>query len=270
MNIFNNPLVDTHFHPPPDVASGVYAGEAKEAGVWGLLAVGADSAECVRARDFAAASPGAWFSAGIHPHASKDWNGDLAPFVEYAANARFVAVGEIGLDYYYEYADPSTQRRVLSKFLEFATMVKRPVILHVRDREDQDAAYRDLFAAAGDFLSAGGGAVLHCYTGSVAWAERFLAAGALLGVTGIVTFPRGDNVRDVVRSIPAERLLLETDSPYLAPIPHRGKPNHSRYLPEIARRVAAERGVTTESLAATTTANACRLFGIAVPEKNHE
>jgi len=265
-----NPLVDTHFHPPPEVDPAVYAGEAQDAGVAGLLAVGADPAECGRARDFAAAAPGAWFSAGIHPHAAGDWDNDLAPFAEYAANPRFVAVGEIGLDYYYEHAAPSTQRRVLSQFLEFAMTVERPVILHVRDRENQDAAYRDLFAAAGGFLAGGGRAGLHCYTGTVAWAERFLAEGAFLGVTGIVTFPRGENVREVVRLIPPERLLLETDSPYLAPIPHRGKPNHSRYLPEIARRVAAERGMTLESLAATTTENACRLFGIPVPEKTDE
>lgn len=270
MKLLGNSLVDTHFHPPQDVDPATYARDAKASGVVGLLAVGADPAECLRARDFAVAAPGSWFSAGIHPHAAGDWDGDLAPFAEYAANPRFVAVGEIGLDYYYEHAAPSTQRRTLSRFLEFAAAVKRPVILHVRDREDRDAAYRDLFEAAGGFLADGGRAVLHCYTGTVAWAERFLAEGAFLGVTGIVTFPRGENVREVVRLIPPERLLLETDSPYLAPLPHRGRPNHSRYLPEIARRVAAERGMPLESLAATTTANACRLFGVAVPERVDE
>lgn len=255
-------LFDSHFHPPADVAAPAYAEAARDAGVGGLLAVGGDAADSIRARDFAAAVPGTWFSAGIHPHAAGRWDGSVAMFRDLANDPHCVAIGEIGLDYYYENSAPVTQRLVLSRFMELAIEMRRPAILHCRDRDGHDEAYRDLHAALQELVAAGGDAVVHCYTGTVAWAEQLMAAGALLGVTGIVTFPRGENVREVVRRIPEDRLLLETDSPYLAPVPHRGETNHPRFLPEVARRVAAERGMTPAEVAALTTANACRLFGI--------
>ncbi len=262
-------LFDSHFHPPPDVAAPAYAEAARDAGVGGLLAVAGDAADAIRARDFAAAVPGAWFSAGIHPHAAGTWDGSLEHFRDLAADPHCVAIGEIGLDYYYENCAPMTQRRVLSKFMELAVEMRRPAILHCRDRDGHDDAYRDLHAGLRELVAAGGAVVVHCYTGSIAWAERLMAAGALLGVTGIVTFPRGENVREVVRRIPGDRLLLETDSPYLAPVPHRGETNHPRFLPEVARRVAAERGMGLAEVAALTTANACRLFGIDAGEVGH-
>lgn len=259
---FENALFDTHLHPPPDGNAGEYAEAARRAGVGWLLAVGADPEECARAQAFAATVTGAWFSAGIHPHAAATWDGVMAKFAEYAEDPRLVAIGEVGLDYHYDNSPPATQRRTLSRFLEFAVGIGRPVILHCRDREGRDDAYRDLHAALGELPADGRGAVLHCYSGTVAWAERFVAMGLHLGVTGIVTFPKGENVREVVRRLPLDRLLLETDSPYLAPVPHRGQANHSRFLPAIARRVAAERDLTDEAVAAATTANAGRLFGL--------
>lgn len=254
---------DTHCHPPPDGTAAEYVEVARAAGVAYLVVVGADAAESVRAQAFANSAAGIWFSAGIHPHAAEAWDGDLAKFAELALQPRFVAVGEIGLDYYYEHASPVAQRRVLSRFLEFAAPLGRPLILHCRDREGREDAYRDLHAAVAGFLSGGGRAVLHCYTGTIAWAERFLAEGAYFGVAGIVTFPRAGNVRELACLVPLDRLLLETDSPYLAPVPHRGRPNHSGLIPEIARRVAEERGLALAELAAATTGNAQRLFGLA-------
>jgi TatD DNase family protein len=256
------PLFDTHLHPPTEGNIVEYAEAARQAGVKWLLAVGADAEEGVRAQSFAASVPGAWFSAGIHPHAAADWDGEMTKFAEYTDDDQFVAVGEIGLDYYYENSPPEIQRRVLARFLEFAFEVGRPVILHCRDREGNDDAYRDLYAALDGFPADGQRAVLHCYSETVAWAEKFVSMGLYLGVTGIVTFPKGDNVREVVRQMPMTRLLLETDSPYLAPVPHRGRTNHPRYLPEIAQRVAAELNLTVGELAVATTANAGRLFGI--------
>jgi len=266
---FSGMLFDSHFHPPADVPAADYAATARAAGVGGLLAVGGDAADSLRARDFAASVPQAWSSAGIHPHAAGQWDGSLDIFRDLAADPHCRAIGEIGLDYYYDNCDRKTQRLVLSSFMALANELGLPAILHCRDRDGSDQAYRDLHAAMRELASGGGTAAVHCYTGSVAWAERLVEEGALLGVTGIVTFPRGENVRAVVRMLPADRLLLETDSPYLAPVPHRGEANHPRFLPEVARRVAAERGMAMAEVAALTTANACRLFRIGAAEVPH-
>lgn len=263
-------LFDTHFHYDGALAPAVYRAKVA-ADLAGcrvtpatdrllLLAAGGNFVDSGLARDFAAADRDNFFAAGVHPHEAAAHLAAPADFRGFCRAERCVAVGEIGLDYYYEFSCAAEQRRVLAEFLGLALEYRLPAILHCRDREGSEAAYRDLHAALADFAGVGGRMVVHCFTGSPDWAEKFLALGACLGVTGIVTFPKAENVRAAVRLIPADRLLLETDSPYLAPVPFRGKPCSPGFLPLVAARVAAERGVDPVELAAQTTANGRRLF----------
>ena len=173
---------------------------------------------------------------------------------------QLAAVGELGLDYFYEQSEREVQRSVFAEFLELALQWRRPAIVHIRDKEESSAAYEDAEALLRDFSAAGGSFVVHCFAGTPAEAETFLAMGGYLGVTGMVTFRRAENIREVLKLIPDERLLIETDSPYLAPVPHRGAQNHPGYLGLIAARVAEVRGCSTPELAALTFQNACRFF----------
>ncbi len=225
-----------------------------------LLANGGDYEESCRARDFARATPDAWFAAGVHPHCAESETHPTVDFSRLLAEPECAAVGEIGLDYFYDQAPREQQRRVLERFLELALETSLPAVIHCRDREGESGAYSDLYAALQSFAGAGGRMVIHCFAGTPEWAEKLLALGACLGVTGMVTFPRADNIREVLRMIPDDRLLIETDAPYLAPVPHRGKPNTPGYLPLIAARVARERGRSVEEIAQLTTANALAFF----------
>lgn len=171
-----------------------------------------------------------------------------------------VAIGEIGLDYHYS---PDTRRhqcRLMEATLDLARERERPVVVHCRDAEP------DIIALLEAHVRAWRGAadrvgVLHCFTGSRPFASRMLDLGLLISFSGIATFPRGDNVRDVIPYVPDDRLLLETDTPYLAPVPHRGERNEPAFLVDVARTVSRTRGIPDSTLAALTTANAARLFG---------
>ncbi len=270
-------LFDTHFHfygetSPVEFMNNVRASLAVppqcEPGTVDrleLLACGADYLESRRAMEFAQVIPDAWFAAGVHPHQAGDHLESPADFSEFRAHPRLAAVGELGLDYFYDHSERTLQRRVLEVFLGLALEWNRPAIIHLRDRDGSDDAYRDAAALLTPFAAAGGRFVIHCFAGTPAWAERFLELGACCGVTGMVTFRRADNIREVLRVIPDDRLLIETDSPYLAPVPHRGEQNHPGYLILIAARIAAERGVPVDRIAALTTANARRFFRIPEP-----
>ncbi len=255
-------LFDTHFHYYREVAPAEYYSKAAERGVKHMLATGGNYDESLACRDFAADIDAAWFTAGVHPHQASEYIGDISMFDEFRGEQKFVAVGEIGLDYFYENSEKKHQRDVFEKFLKLALEWKLPAVIHCRDKEGSEEAYDDTGALLKDFSADGGRFVVHCYTGTIERAEEFLEMGAYIGFTGIVTFPRAQNVRDVLKVVPDDKLLLETDTPYLAPVPYRGKTNHSCYLPEIAERVASEKGMTTEALAKMTTANAFKIFNL--------
>lgn len=263
-------LFDTHFHystedTPEQYQQAIQACLRETDGIplperLYLLANGGDYEESCRARDFARAIPDAWFAAGVHPHCAESDTHPLTDFTPLLADPQCAAVGEIGLDYFYDQAPRKQQRQVLENFLELALQTSLPAVLHCRDREDEWGAYDDLYKALQPFADAGGRMVIHCFAGTPEWAEKFLALGASLGVTGMVTFSRADNIREVLRMIPDDRLLIETDAPYLAPVPHRGKPNTPGYLPLIAARIAREKGRSVEEIAQLTTANALTFF----------
>ena len=251
---------DSHFHYYADMPEAEYLSLAHEAGVAYLLAVGADYEESEIAASLAEHNKNCWFSAGAHPHQAAKFATDISMFAKFAAVPDFVAVGEIGLDYFYEHSERAVQRQVMAKFLSWSLEIGKPAIIHCRDQNDTENAYLDAAEMLKDFAADGGSFVVHCFTGTAKWAEKFLEMGAFLGITGIVTFPKAHNVREVINLIPSDKLLVETDSPYLAPVPFRGKKNHPSYLPAVVAKIAELKGVSSEKLAETTTGNAIKFF----------
>lgn len=254
-------LVDTHCHldpgyfpaGPDDVLA-----RAKGAGVGGFVVVGVgrDLAPARAAAALARRLPETVGAAvGVHPHDATTL--DDRAFEELAALARapeVVAVGEIGLDYHYDHSPRDVQRAVFARLVGLAREVGKPIVVHTRE------APRDTI----DVLAAEGardvGGVIHCFSEDRAFAERALDLGFDVSFSGIVTFKNAASVHEVARWAPLDRILVETDAPYLAPVPLRGKPCEPAYVVHTARRVAELRGIDLEALADATTANAERLF----------
>ena len=246
---------DTHLHlKPNDSAAAVFAA-ARACQVTRFVVVGADFASSAGAADLVAAGePGVYATVGIHPHDAKDFTGDLTPFRRWLAQPGVVAVGEIGLDYYYHHSPKEVQIPVFRQFLELALELDKPVVIHCRD------AVPDLLAVLAETWKPGHPFEVHSFTGTVPEVERILELGALVSFNGMVTFAKSDNIRDLVRAVPLDRMLLETDAPYLTPDPFRKHRNEPKYIPVVAARVAEVKGVSLEELADTTCANARRFF----------
>ncbi len=267
-------LFDTHFHFYGEVSAQAYIENVRlelrspkqlaagEVDTLLLNAVGGDYLESCRAREFAHNTPDAVYSCGVHPHQAENFLAQKEDFSCFRGDPLLKAVGELGLDYFYDYSDREAQRKVFGEFLALALEWDLPAIVHIRDKEDTFDAYSDAYSMLEPFASAGGRFVIHCYAGNQHWAEKFLAAGARFGVTGMVTFKKAQNIRENLKYIPLDRLFIETDSPYLAPIPHRGKENHPGYLIHVAAAAAAEYGMSTEEFAKVTTGNGKVFFGI--------
>jgi TatD DNase family protein len=199
------------------------------------------------------------YSVGIHPHDASGF--DASRDVEALrglASAGAVALGECGLDYHYDNSPRPEQRRAFAEQLALAQSVKLPVVVHTRDAED------DTRAMVSDAGAAGIVGVLHCFTGTRSLAEAALAAGWYVSFSGIVTFKKWTD-DDLLRAIPDDRILAESDSPYLAPVPHRGKRNEPAWVSFTVARLAAARGVTAEVMGERVTVNARRLFNLAAP-----
>jgi len=196
-------------------------------------------------------------AAGVHPHdASAERTDSLTQKLSAAlAESELPIVGETGLEGHYDFTPMEIQLESLRCHLEVAKVQGLPIILHCREAEE--ILYQELKRAS---LSAGG--VVHCFTGNWEWAQRFLELGFHIGITGIVTFKKSAQVQEVASLIPKDRLLVETDGPYLAPIPFRGKTNMPEYIPLIVEKIAEVRGVEASEVADLTTSNAERLFGL--------
>ncbi len=196
------------------------------------------------------------------PHdVDKEGESAFPLFAEAARSGKLVAVGETGLDYHYTHSNPETQKHFLKKYLHLARDYKLPVIFHCRE------AFADLFSIVDVEYPKEGLAVLHCFTGTMEEAAEVIRRGWYLSLSGIVTFKKSDHLREVAKIVPLSQLLIETDTPFLAPQSHRGKPNEPSFLPETAACVAQAKGVSLEELARATFENAERLFGAA---KNNE
>jgi len=202
---------------------------------------------------FAEAHPWIFTTVGVHPHdASKVEDRHIEMMEQLAQHPRVLAIGETGLDYHYDNSPRDVQRQVFQRQLELAARVGLPVIIHTREA-DEDTE-RLLRAAAGVR------GVLHCFTSSRALATAALDLGFLISFSGIVTFPNARELAEIAMSVPADRFLVETDCPYLSPVPHRGKRNEPAFVLETARFLAGVRGISIEELASQTSENFTRLF----------
>ncbi len=254
-------LFDTHFHIDENTDFEQYINDAKKTGVKYFNACGSTFETSLLAKEFSTFDKNAYFAAGCHPH-DADYIQDASEFEMFYKEKKCIAVGEIGLDYFYGYSDSKQQRLIFGDFLDLALTWSKPAIIHCRDKENSDKAYEEAYCILEDFAKSGGRFVIHCYTGSLEWLNKFLELGAYIGITGIVTFPKAQNVRDCLYEIPLDRLFLETDAPYLAPVPFRGQTNSSSYLVNVADKVAKEKDSYTDEIAKITTKNAMKFFKI--------
>lgn len=255
-------MIDSHCHLADEAFEAdldAAIARAREAGVTGALCILAagDEPEAVRARGVQAKWEAVRFATGVHPHAAGTFAGRVADAADstrrHVAAFAACAIGEIGLDYHYDFAPRDVQRDVFAGQLALAQEMQRPVIIHTRDATD------DTFAILGE--AAGVRGVFHCFTGDGAMARRALDIGFYLSFAGIVSFPRAESLREAARLVPADRLLIETDSPYLAPVPFRGKRNEPAYVPRVLEALAAARGEAPAALAERTSHNFVSLFG---------
>lgn len=250
-------LIDTHCHLNdaaafPDPAVEIAA--ARAAGVERLIVVGTNPPDWERAVTLAERFDEVFAIVGWHPNYTADYQEEtLAPLEELLAHPRVLALGEIGLDYHWDYAPRDRQREALEAQLDLAAKVGVPVVFHARE------AYSDLL----DLLEARPVIpyLFHCFTGNVDEARRAVALGACLGVDGPVSYPKAEALREVLRTVPPERLVLETDSPYMSPVPFRGKPNRPAYVAHVGAALAGALGLEEAEVARLTTDNAVRFFG---------
>jgi TatD DNase family protein len=234
---------------------------AREAGLARALVIIAaeDEAELGRAHTVIRAWPDSRLSIGVHPHSAGKFANDLDGVVrlvdERLANQPLArALGEIGLDYHYDFAPRDVQQHVFRLQLDVARRRRLPVVIHTREAED------DTFRILAEQGVGESGGVFHCFTGDSAMARRVLDAGFHLSLAGIVTFPRAKELHEVARMVPLDRLLIETDSPFLAPVPHRGSRNEPARVVHVANAIAALRSATPEHVAEATRDNFVRLF----------
>jgi TatD DNase family protein len=252
-------LVDSHCHLNyPGVCediAGVLA-RARAAGVVGFLGISTRYSEWDAVVAQADAAPDIWASIGIHPHeADLHPDTDTATLVDAAGHDRVIGIGETGLDYYYDKSDRDRQKASFIAHIMAARVTGLPIIVHTRNAEADTLA---LLKAPGDGTLKG---VIHCFTASQAFADEALALGFYISISGIVTFKNARDLQAAAVTIPVDRLLIETDSPFLSPVPMRGKPCEPAFVAHTAAFLANLRGETREDLAATTTRNFFTLFG---------
>jgi TatD DNase family protein len=254
---------DTHAHLHDDAFAGDRAAvlaRARAEGVGRFLAVGTDPEASTAAVALATAETDVYAAVGIHPHDAASADATALDRIAVLARAReVVAVGEIGLDYYRDLSPRPAQAHVLRAQLALARELGKPVLLHCRE------AHADLLAALEAEGAPALGGIMHCFSGDLAVARRCLDLGLLISIAGPITYPNARRLAEVVRTLGLDRLVLETDCPYLPPQPWRGKRNEPAYLPVTAARVAELTGVAPAVVAERTTANACALLRIPAP-----
>ncbi|HHW55265.1 MAG: TatD family hydrolase [bacterium] len=255
-------LIDTHCHLQDKRFAGdleAVLDRAQEAGVAYALVVGSDLATSREACELAQKYPQLFAIVGVHPHDSKD--ADRATFDEIrklAAQERVVALGEMGLDYHYDFSPRKIQQRVFRYQIGLARELGLPIVIH--DRE----AHADTMAILKEEKAEEVGGVLHCYSGSWEMARECIKMGFYISIAGPVTFANAKKLVQVVENLPLEHLLVETDAPYLTPVPHRGKRNEPAYVRHVAEAIARIKGIAVEEVEEQTTANAIKLFGLPV------
>ena len=255
-------LVDSHCHLDM-IDDGLYADRvmdrALSAGVRAVITIGIDLESSRKAVAFAHSHAGVYAAVGIHPHHAGDLTAATLTELEHLArNERVVAFGEIGIDTVKDYAPLAVQRSAFVSQLQLAKRLNLPVIIHNREAHEQ---IYELLCAHAPFPAAG---VIHCFSGDSATAQKFIELGFYISIPGVVTFNNALMLHDAVRATPLSRLLVETDAPFLAPVPFRGKTNEPAYTLYTAQKIAELKDVTLDEVAGQTTANAQKLFGISV------
>lgn len=255
-------LIDSHCHLSQlsEDDLNLQIREAQKTGVDWLVAIGAGYGvdDNFKTLEIAKRFDNIVCALAMHPHDARLV--DDALFDQLKAliknESKVRAVGEIGLDYHYMHSPKDDQIKILRRFTELALEVKKPLVIH--DRECGDECVNTLR----ELMANDVGGVVHCFTGDIPLAQKYLDLGFLISFTGIITFKKADDLREVVKYVPLDRMMVETDSPFLAPIPFRGKPNQPAYVWHVAQSVAAIKGVGFEDVARVTTANAKRFFSI--------
>jgi hydrolase, TatD family len=253
-------FIDSHAHLADsafDVDRAEVVARARQTGAVGIVCIGESLAAAARAQRIVAEYPGfCHYTAGVHPHDAAGFDAARdVPAIRTHVIDGAVAIGECGLDYHYDHSPRDRQRDAFGAQLSLAVETARPVVVHTREAENDTA---DMVR---DAASAGVRGVLHCYTGSVQLAEIALMGGWHVSFSGIITFRKWTD-DELLRIVPADRLLVESDAPYLAPVPHRGKRNESAWVSFTVAKLAKVRGVDAAVLGEQTTGNARRLFGI--------
>ena len=233
---------------------------ARDAGVTRILVPATTLDDAPRVVEVAERYDGVFAAVGVHPHETRGFDEDrVIPALErLAASAKVVAVGEIGLDYFYDFAPKDDQKRALAAQLKLAERLGKPALLHNRESEEDLLAILEGVAKGSPGAPRG---VFHSFCASTATGERAIAIGYLVSYSGMITFRMADNVRESATALPLEAMLVETDAPYLAPAPFRGRPNEPAFVTRTAARLAEVKGVPAAEVARATTANFRRLFG---------
>ena len=252
-------LADSHAHIDDerfDADRDEVVARALAAGVSLIVNIGADMASSARSVALAEKYPGIYAAVGMHPHDSQDMKeNDYRQLEQWANHPKVVAIGEIGLDYHYDLSPRSVQKEVFLRQLDVARKTGKPFIIHERE------AHADMLDII-RYAARGLNGVFHCFSGSVETAREYLKMGFYISVAGPVTFPKSVKTKEVAKAVPLDRLLVETDSPYLTPQPFRGKRNEPAYVRLVAEEIANLRDISLAELAEATTANVRRLFNI--------
>jgi TatD DNase family protein len=254
-------LVDSHCHLDyPDFAAEGLAeivSRAKSAGIGHFLTICTEISKFPQVLEIAKAYPFINCTVGTHPHHAADAgeiNIKKSEIVAFTKDPKVAGIGETGLDYYYKHSPPEEQQRVFETHIEAAGETGLPLIIHTRDADEDTIK---VMREAGQGKVRG---VMHCFSGGRKLADESLALGFHISFSGIITFKKAEELRDVVRHVPMDRILVETDSPYLAPVPHRGKRNEPAFVVHTAQMVAELKGITAETVANQTTENFFKLF----------
>ena len=253
-------LIDTHAHLDDARFDGdrdAMIARAREAGVEHFVTIGCDLTTSRAAVELADRYPFVYATVGVHPHEAKQigdsWYDDLRRL---AQHKKVVAYGEIGLDYHYNHSPPKLQRERFREQITLARELRLPIVVHTREAQD------DTIAILKEENAADVGGVFHCFSGDARLAKNALDLGFLLSFSGVITFQNATMLRDIVKTVPMDRILVETDSPYLTPAPHRGKRNEPAHVRLVAEKIAAIQGMTADQIAELTSQNARRVFKI--------
>ncbi len=263
-------FIDSHAHLEMeqfDADRAAVLARAQQAGLSHILTIGSGSGpgslDCaIKIAEKHPQYPKIFATVGIHPHEAKlATDKDFRLMAELARHPKVIAWGEIGLDYYYDHSPRETQQAVFARQMAQAGHSKLPIVIHCRPSDNSENAWDETLEMLGrHWAPTKLGGILHCFTGSLAHARAAVEMGLLISFSGNVTFPKAANIREAAQQLPLDQILIETDSPYLAPVPNRGKRNEPGFVVKVAEKIAEIRGISVEEVAQATSRNFFRLF----------